>query len=65
MTLVDTGRFTYEEFRTRLIARISDDEARPYYESWLAALEDMLDGTIDDASIVERAAALHEADDHH
>jgi nitrile hydratase accessory protein len=65
LTLVDAGRFTYEQFRARLVARIADDEARPYYESWLAALEDMLDGTVDEVSLAARAAALRAVDDHH
>ena len=29
----------WDEFRLRLIAEIAADSARPYYESWLAALE--------------------------
>ena len=32
----------WEPFRTRLIAAIATDEARPYWESWTAALEDLL-----------------------
>ena len=32
----------WEPFRTRLIAAIAADEARPYWESWTAALEDLL-----------------------
>ncbi len=32
----------WEDFRQRLIARIASDEARPYWESWAAALEDVL-----------------------
>lgn len=34
--------FTYADFRERLIARIADDPARPYWRSWEFALEDML-----------------------
>jgi nitrile hydratase accessory protein len=64
LTLVDAGRFGYDEFRTRLVTRIADDEARPYFESWLAALEDMLDGTVDAASVAARVEALREADEH-
>jgi nitrile hydratase accessory protein len=29
----------WDEFRVRLIAEIAADSERPYYESWLAALE--------------------------
>lgn len=32
----------WEPFRSRLIAAIAADEARPYWESWTAALEDLL-----------------------
>ncbi|MCD2194391.1 nitrile hydratase accessory protein [Actinomycetospora endophytica] len=64
VTLVDSGRFTYEEFRSRLIVRVGEVEARPYWEAWLAALEDMLSGTVDEATVTARAAALREVDDH-
>jgi nitrile hydratase accessory protein len=64
LTLVDAGRFTHADFRARLIDRIGEDPARPYYESWLVALEDVLGGTVDEAAIVARAVALREVDDH-
>lgn len=32
----------WETFRQRLIRRIADDETRPYWRSWAAALEDVL-----------------------
>jgi nitrile hydratase accessory protein len=32
----------WESFRGRLIGRIAEDETRPYWESWAAALEDVL-----------------------
>jgi nitrile hydratase accessory protein len=35
----------WEDFRRRLIARIAEDEARPYWHSWAAALEDLLADT--------------------
>ena len=35
----------WEPFRTRLIAAIAADEARPYWESWTEALEDLLIST--------------------
>ena len=31
----------WEEFRRRLIAQIAAEPERPYYESWLAALESL------------------------
>ena len=35
----------WEPFRSRLIAAIATDEGRPYWESWAAALEDLLVST--------------------
>lgn len=32
----------WESFRRHLIRRIAEDEARPYWKSWAAALEDVL-----------------------
>lgn len=32
----------WDEFRQRLIAAIDADPARPYYESWTAALTDLV-----------------------
>jgi nitrile hydratase accessory protein len=64
LALVDSGRFAYEDFRGRLVARIGEDPSRPYYESWLAALEDVLGGVVDEAAVVARAAAMREVDDH-
>jgi nitrile hydratase accessory protein len=37
--VVDALGLDWEEFRRRLIAAIDADPERPYYESWLAALE--------------------------
>lgn len=44
--VVDT-RFgkDWEPFRTRLIAAIAADQTRPYWESWTAALEQLLEAT--------------------
>jgi hypothetical protein len=33
---------SWEEFRTRLIAAIDDDPHRPYYESWMHALDELV-----------------------
>jgi nitrile hydratase accessory protein len=35
----------WESFRQQLIARIAEDESRPYWRSWAAALEDVLADT--------------------
>jgi nitrile hydratase accessory protein len=37
--VVEALDLAWDEFRTRLIAEISADPERPYYESWLQALE--------------------------
>ena len=37
--LVDALGLEWEDFRTHLIAEIDAQPDRPYYESWLAALE--------------------------
>ena len=41
----------WEGFRRRLIGRIAEDETRPYWKSWAAALEDLLAET----SMLDRA----------
>jgi Nitrile hydratase beta subunit len=38
-----SGACDWETFRTRLIARIAEDDSRPYWQSWAAALEDVLE----------------------
>jgi nitrile hydratase accessory protein len=45
IALCRSGRCGWETFRRRLIARIAEDEQRPYWESWTAALEDALGDT--------------------
>jgi nitrile hydratase accessory protein len=42
LAMTETAAMPWETFRTRLIGRIAEDEARPYWESWAAALEDVL-----------------------
>ena len=42
IALSRSGRCDWESFRKRLIARIAEDQARPYWESWTVALEDVL-----------------------
>ena len=37
-----SGGCDWEHFRQGLIGRIAEDEARPYWESWAAAFEDVL-----------------------
>ena len=45
VALSRTGRFGWDAFRERLIARIAQDESQPYWRSWAAALEDVLAAT--------------------
>lgn len=42
MALCRSGTCEWEAFRQRLIARIGEDESRPYWQSWAGALEDVL-----------------------
>lgn len=44
VTLAESGLISWDGFRDRLVARIAEDPRRPYYASWLAALEDVLVG---------------------
>jgi nitrile hydratase accessory protein len=42
VALCRSERCGWESFRQRLIAQIAEDETRPYWQSWAAALEDLL-----------------------
>jgi nitrile hydratase accessory protein len=42
VALVDKLGLPWDAFRHRLMAEIAKDPARPYYESWSAALESMV-----------------------
>lgn len=41
IALVERLDVPWDEFRAHLIASIADQPARPYYESWAAALEQL------------------------
>ena|SRR5215208_4458528 len=43
MAACRSGKCDWEAFRQRLISRIADDEMRPYWQSWAAAFEDVLE----------------------
>lgn len=64
VTLSQAGRFSWDEFRDRLIAEIARADAASagagYYECWLAALEGVVRGKalLNGAEIEERAAAI-------
>lgn len=45
VALCRAQRCEWEGFRRRLITRIGEDEARPYWQSWAVALEDVLAAT--------------------
>jgi nitrile hydratase accessory protein len=38
--------FPWDEFRRLLVAQIERDPQRPYYESWVAALEELISARI-------------------
>jgi hypothetical protein len=38
-----SGACDWQSFRSRLIGRIAEDESRPYWQNWEAALEDVLE----------------------
>ena len=42
LALVEQWGLDWDEFRTRLISAIDADPTRPYYESWTAALTDLV-----------------------
>lgn len=42
VALCRSGTCDWESFRQRLITRIAEDEKRPYWKNWAAALEDVL-----------------------
>ena len=52
-----SGVCDWETFRRRLISHIADDDQRPYWQSWAAALEDVLEDT--------GALTRGELDEHH
>ena len=45
VALSRSGQFAWDAFRDRLIARIAEDVARPYWTSWAVAFEDVLDAS--------------------
>ena len=46
----------WEAFRSRLVAAIAADPHRPYYESWVVALEELVvaTGAVSDAELADR-----------
>jgi nitrile hydratase accessory protein len=61
LALVEQHELDWDDFRQRLIAAIDADPARPYYESWTAALTDLV-VDLDVASADEVAARAAHVD---
>jgi nitrile hydratase accessory protein len=62
LALVEQRGLDWDEFRTRLIVAIDVDPSRPYYESWTAALTDlMIDLGVAGAGEVDSRVARVEA----
>jgi Nitrile hydratase beta subunit, N-terminal len=62
LALVEERGLDWDDFRQRLIAAIETDPTRPYYESWTAALTDLLvDLGVASANDVDTRAARVEA----
>ena len=58
LAVVEERGLEWDDFRERLIAAIDADPTRPYYESWTAALTDLVvDLGIADAHDVDGRAA--------
>jgi nitrile hydratase accessory protein len=58
--LLETTGLDREEFRSRLVMSIADDPKRPYWESWLEALERLVAQTgVADIDELARARELH------
>jgi len=51
--------FSYDDFRQHLMMRVREFPERPYWESWLAALEDALSAAcVSDLNVDARLAEL-------
>jgi nitrile hydratase accessory protein len=60
LAVVQERGLEWDDFRQRLIAAIDADPTRPYYESWTAALTDLVVdlGVADVADVEARAARV-------
>jgi nitrile hydratase accessory protein len=57
VALHEAGAFTWDEWTAALAEALRRDAERPYYESWLAALEDLTAAKgLTDAATLERYA---------
>lgn len=59
LAVVDRLDLDWDVFRHHLIAAITTDPDRPYYDSWVAALESLAvdQGLVDDCELATRARA--------
>ena len=62
LALVRERGLDWEEFRQRLIAAIDADPGRPYYESWIAALDALVEdlGVATSDDLQTRAARIED-----
>jgi nitrile hydratase accessory protein len=59
VALVDTLGLPWDAFRQRLMDEVARDPARPYYESWSAALESMvIDLNLTTSAALDAAAPI-------
>jgi nitrile hydratase accessory protein len=60
LALVEQHELEWDDFRQRLIAAIDADPTRPYYESWTAALTDLVVdlGVANADDVAARAASI-------
>ena len=54
--VVDRAGLSWDDFRERLMGAIDEDPERPYYESWVAALEALL---VDHGLVQEQELVVH------
>jgi nitrile hydratase accessory protein len=61
VALVRALGLDWDAFRARLVAAIAAEPGRPYYDSWLVALEDLAaaHGAVDRDALTARAVSLH------
>ena len=60
LALVEQHELEWDDFRERLVAAIDADPTRPYYESWTAALTDLVVdlGVADADDVAARTASI-------
>lgn len=63
VALFEKGHFTWDEWAKNLSSELEDQPDRPYFKSWLAALENLIGEKrlSDEKSIAKREQAWHAA----